>query len=155
MNILGGYYFHTKSRPQVNFPCRDVSLLMRWLKAPASWYIPVSYIIKDVLKWSCSSSAFLKNAFHKRDLNLKTWLVKWQYVNSIFSFSLNITKAECREMCLTACHFYRKNNLNTRFDTFKLSVISRESIVFVSNFRNKDFDGYTRFEVPWIRKSHF
>ena len=29
-----------------------------------------------------------------------------------------------------------------------LSPISRESIVFGSNFRNGDFDGFTRFEVP-------
>ena len=26
--------------------------------------------------------------------------------------------------------------------------ISRENIVFGSNFRNRDFDGFTRFEVP-------
>ena len=33
--------------------------------------------------------------------------------------------------------------------------ISRERIVFGSNFRNGDFDGFTRFEVLWIRKSYF
>ena len=38
--------------------------------------------------------------------------------------------------------------------TFLLSLI-RESIVFGSNFRRGDFDGYTRFEVPAIRKYHF
>ena len=36
-----------------------------------------------------------------------------------------------------------------------LLPISRESIVFGSNFRNGDFDGFTRFEVSGIRKSHF
>ena len=29
-----------------------------------------------------------------------------------------------------------------------LLPISRESIVFGSNFRSGDFDGFTRFEVP-------
>ena len=29
-----------------------------------------------------------------------------------------------------------------------LLPISRESIVFGTNFRNGDFDGFTRFEVP-------
>ena len=29
-----------------------------------------------------------------------------------------------------------------------LLPISKESIVFESNFRNGDFDGFTRFEVP-------
>ena len=36
-----------------------------------------------------------------------------------------------------------------------LLPISRESIVFGSNFRSGDFDGFTCFEVPWIRKTHF
>ena len=36
-----------------------------------------------------------------------------------------------------------------------LLPISRESIVFGSNFWNRDFDGITRFEVSWIWKSHF
>ena len=36
-----------------------------------------------------------------------------------------------------------------------LLPISRESIIFRSNFWNLDFDGFTRLEVPWIRKSHF
>ena len=36
-----------------------------------------------------------------------------------------------------------------------LLPISRETIVFGSNFRSGDFDGFTRFEVSWIRKSHF
>ena len=36
-----------------------------------------------------------------------------------------------------------------------LLPISRESIALGSNFRNGDFDGFTRFEVPWIRKTHF
>ena len=34
-----------------------------------------------------------------------------------------------------------------------LLPIRRESIVFGSNFRNGDFDGFTCFEVPWIQKS--
>ena len=29
-----------------------------------------------------------------------------------------------------------------------LLPISRESFIFGSNFRNGDFDGFTRFEVP-------
>ena len=36
-----------------------------------------------------------------------------------------------------------------------LLPISRESIVFGSSFRNGHLDELTRFEVPWIRKSHF
>ena len=36
-----------------------------------------------------------------------------------------------------------------------LLPISRESIVFGSKFRNGDFDGFTRYEDPWIRKSYF
>ena len=36
-----------------------------------------------------------------------------------------------------------------------LLPITRESIVFESNFRNWDFDGFTRFEISWIRKSRF
>ena len=31
---------------------------------------------------------------------------------------------------------------------FLLPVHGRESIVFVSNFRNRDFDGFTCFRVP-------
>ena len=31
----------------------------------------------------------------------------------------------------------------------------RENISFWSKFRNLDFDGFTPFKVPWIRKSHF
>ena len=34
-----------------------------------------------------------------------------------------------------------------------LLPISRESIVFGWNFRSWDFDGFTRFEILWIRKS--
>ena len=37
-------------------------------------------------------------------------------------------------MCMHPCYF--------------LLPISRESIVFGSNFRNGDFDGFTRFEIP-------
>ena len=33
--------------------------------------------------------------------------------------------------------------------------ISTERIVLGSNFRNGDFDGFTRFEAPLTRKSHF
>ena len=33
-----------------------------------------------------------------------------------------------------------------------LLFISRESIVFRSNFQSGDFNGFTRFEVPWNRK---
>ena len=36
-----------------------------------------------------------------------------------------------------------------------LLPISRESIVFGSNFRNGDIEGFTRFEVPWIRNHIF
>ena len=36
-----------------------------------------------------------------------------------------------------------------------LLPISRESIVLGSIFRNRDFDEFTRFDVSWIRKSHF
>ena len=31
----------------------------------------------------------------------------------------------------------------------------KESIVYGSSFRNGDFDGFTRYEVSWILKSHF
>ena len=31
----------------------------------------------------------------------------------------------------------------------------RESIVFISNFLNGDFDGFTRYEDPRIRRSYF
>ena len=33
-------------------------------------------------------------------------------------------------------------------DFYFLLPVSRESIVFGSNFRSGDFDGFTRFEVP-------
>ena len=38
--------------------------------------------------------------------------------------------------------------LRNVFSFYFLLPISRESIVFGSNFRNGDFDGFTRFEVP-------
>ena len=38
---------------------------------------------------------------------------------------------------------------------FLLPVPGRRSFVFESNFRNGDFDGFTRFEVSRIRKSYF
>ena len=38
------------------------------------------------------------------------------------------------------------NNMKMKFYYFLLPI-SRESIVFGSNFRNGDFDGFTRFEV--------
>ena len=38
---------------------------------------------------------------------------------------------------------------------FLLLICIRESIVFGSNFRTTDFDGFTRFEVHQIRKSYF
>ena len=38
---------------------------------------------------------------------------------------------------------------------FVLPTYSKESIVLVSNFRNTDFDRFTHFEVPNIRKSYF
>ena len=34
-------------------------------------------------------------------------------------------------------------------------TLSSGSIAFGSNFRSGDLDGWTRFEVPRIRKSHF
>ena len=44
--------------------------------------------------------------------------------------------------------------MNFTFYYFLLPI-SRESIVLGSNFRSGDFDGFTRFDVSWIRKSHF
>ena len=42
------------------------------------------------------------------------------------------------------------------FSFKKLSKFNgRESIVLGSHFWNRDFDDFTRFEVSWIRKSHF
>ena len=39
--------------------------------------------------------------------------------------------------------------------TFSYSCNSRENIVYGSNFRNEDFDGFIRYDDSWIRKSHF
>ena len=36
-----------------------------------------------------------------------------------------------------------------------LLPVSRESIVLRSNFRNGDFDAFTRFEAPKMRKTLF
>ena len=41
------------------------------------------------------------------------------------------------------------------FFFYFLLPISRESIVFGSNFKNGDFDGFTRYEDSLIQKSHF
>ena len=38
--------------------------------------------------------------------------------------------------------------LEVKMSLLLLSFISRESIVFGSNFRSEDFDGFTHFEVP-------
>ena len=38
---------------------------------------------------------------------------------------------------------------------FLFLVYGKESIVFGSNFQNKNFDGFTNFEIFRIRKSHF
>ena len=53
------------------------------------------------------------------------------------------------------------SRLNYNTDCISVSVyfyflfpISRENIVFGSNFRSRDFDGFTRFEVPLLRKLH-
>ena len=46
------------------------------------------------------------------------------------------------EICLI--HF----NFQTNYIFYFLLPISRESIAFGSNFRNGNFDGFTRFEVP-------
>ena len=47
---------------------------------------------------------------------------------------------------LSFCHFYL--NWPPKWPTcYFLLPISRESIVFGSNFRNEDFYGFTRFEV--------
>ena len=40
--------------------------------------------------------------------------------------------------------------LFSRLNFYFLLLLSRESIVFDSNFRSGDFDGFTRNEVPWI-----
>ena len=55
-------------------------------------------------------------------------------------------------------HFFRKKpNPDYYFYLFIFSCPcnSRKSIVFGSNFRNGNLDGFTRYEVPWIQKSHF
>ena len=51
------------------------------------------------------------------------------------------------------CHFLEVKN--KPFPFYFLLPISRESIVLGSNFQSGDFDGFTCFDVPWIRKSHF
>ena len=60
-----------------------------------------------------------------------------------------LTIASLGEFNLIKIAFQRK------IPFYFLLPISRESIVFGSDFRNRDFDGFTRFEVPWIRKTHF
>ena len=44
--------------------------------------------------------------------------------------------------------FKLRGNMRIKNVYYFLLPISRESIVFESKFRNGDFDGFTRFEVP-------
>ena len=48
-------------------------------------------------------------------------------------------------MCILTS-LYSKNDFDINMHFYFLLPISRESIVFGSNFRNGDFDGFTRFE---------
>ena len=49
----------------------------------------------------------------------------------------------------------RSFHLCMYFFPFRLSMYGRESIVFVSNIRNENFDELKRFEGLWIQKSYF
>ena len=70
--MLGGYYFHTKSRPQVNFPCRAISLLEKndfdlsqfgsMVDSPVSFNMPANYTV-DV---KGAKSIFVKITGHEK-----------------------------------------------------------------------------------------
>ena len=60
------------------------------------------------------------------------------------------------EICQKVASLDLKTAFNSNFFfTFFYPCDGRESIVFGSNFWNRGLDGLTRYEVPWIRKSHF
>ena len=51
--------------------------------------------------------------------------------------------------CMFKLHFSHKITVDFQFHIFYfLLPMSRGNIVFGSNFRSGDFDGFTRFEVP-------
>ena len=51
--------------------------------------------------------------------------------------------------------FSNNKRLMYFFFTFSYSCNCRESIVFESNFRNGEFDGFARYDASWIRKIAF
>ena len=84
--------------------------------------------------------------------------------NKIYLFILN-TKINCAilgfgyQTIAFEDNSFIKSSFTIKFFTFScrnIRSIDLEKILFwVSNFWNRDFDGFTRFVVPWIRKSHF
>ena len=71
--------------------------------------------------------------------------------------TLNVSLKQHKRLNGISLHASDKKSLKYRIeiillfiilDTFSYSCNGRESIVFVSNFRNGDFDGFTRREDP-------
>ena len=48
----------------------------------------------------------------------------------------------------------QQQQLQKRLFTLSYSCIAEKNVVFGLNFRNRNFDRFTCFEVPKIRKSH-
>ena len=75
--------------------------------------------------------------------NFARWMLVWSNLKeeTMTSASLNT--------------FGTMRHQNFAETVYFLVPISRESIVFVSNFQNGDFDEFTRFEVPWTENHIF
>ena len=88
---------------------------------------------------NCFFAFFLKTNCEKRKSTKNISLQEWLYfMFEGFLIIFVITMA----------------NVKNLFFYFLLPI-SRESIAFRLNFRSRYFDELTRFEVSWIRKSHF